>query len=100
MKVTGPDALLAAVFVGEPTPNVEPSAALLRAIYGLTPAETRLVLALLEGVCVSDYAENASVTLNTVRTQLKSIFLKTGCQSQVELVRKILSNHMLRLVHK
>lgn len=97
---TGPDELLAAVFVGEPTPNVEPSAALLRAIYGLTPAETRLVLALLEGVCVSDYAENASVTLNTVRTQLKSIFLKTGCQSQVELVRKILSNPMLRLVHK
>jgi DNA-binding CsgD family transcriptional regulator len=94
---TGPDELLAAVFVGEPSPNVAPSSALLRTLYGLTPTETRLLLALLEGACVSDYADCAGVSLNTARSQLKSIFLKTGCQRQAELIKKIVSDPMLRL---
>jgi DNA-binding NarL/FixJ family response regulator len=72
----------------------------LRTLYGLTSAETRLLLALLDGACVSGYAESAGVSLNTVRSQLKSILLKTGCRRQAELMRKILSNPMLRLAHR
>jgi DNA-binding CsgD family transcriptional regulator len=94
---TGTAEFLAAVFVGDPSPNADPSTALLRAIYGLTPAETRLLLALLEGSCVSDYAQTAGVSLNTVKSQLKSVFLKTGCRRQAELVRKVVSDPMLRL---
>jgi DNA-binding CsgD family transcriptional regulator len=94
---TGTDEFLAAVFIGEPSPKVAPSVALLRALYGFTPAETRLLLALVGGNSVGDFIETAGVSLNTARSQLKAIFLKTGCERQAELVRKILSDPILRL---
>jgi DNA-binding CsgD family transcriptional regulator len=65
------------------------SGTLLHDLYGLTPAETRLSIMLLQGATLSEIAEWASVSLNTVRTQLKSIFAKTGIKRQTDLVRKL-----------
>jgi DNA-binding CsgD family transcriptional regulator len=65
------------------------SEAILHDLYGLTRAETRLSIMLLQGATLSEIAQNAGVSLNTVRTQLKSVFAKTGMKRQVDLVRKL-----------
>ncbi|TXS91897.1 PAS domain-containing protein [Parahaliea maris] len=58
-------------------------------LYGLTPAEARLAIALCEGATVNEYAEGRGVAVGTVRIQLKSIFSKLGLNRQPELVRLI-----------
>jgi DNA-binding CsgD family transcriptional regulator len=55
-------------------------------LYNLSPAELRVASALLTGKSPEEYAQEAGVTLNTVRTQVKSLFQKTGTHRQSELV--------------
>ena len=55
--------------------------------YGLTPAETRVALHLADGGTVAGYAEAGGLSVGTVRSQLKSIFAKTGARRQSDLVR-------------
>ena len=56
---------------------------------GLTRAEVRVALYLIEGGAVADCARALSVSEGTVRTQLKSIFAKTGIRRQADLPRLI-----------
>jgi len=63
----------------------------LRAVYGLTPAESRVALLLADGHSPRQICERIGVTENTVRTQIKSIFSKTGVRRQSELIRVLLS---------
>ena len=56
-------------------------------LYGLTPAESRLAAGLFEGKTPADYATDASVSIYTVRTQIRSIFEKTNTKRQVELIK-------------
>jgi DNA-binding CsgD family transcriptional regulator/PAS domain-containing protein len=58
----------------------------IRAVYGLTPAEARLALLLLEGKSIAEAAQENEVSKDTVRSQLKQIFLKTGTRRQGELI--------------
>ncbi len=58
-------------------------------ILGLTPAEWRLALELRQGQSVSDAALALGVSVNTARTQVKSIFAKLGVARQSELVRRL-----------
>lgn len=60
-------------------------------LYDLSPAELRVASALLKGLSPEEYALEAGVTLHTVRSQLKSLFAKTGTRRQSELVA-VLSN--------
>jgi len=60
-------------------------------LYQLTPAEVKLVLALVGGASPNEIAECCGLSQNTVRNQLKSIFSKTGTHRQAELVGLILS---------
>ena len=53
--------------------------------YRLTPAEARLAMHLGEGGSLAEYAEAAGVAIGTARTQLKSIFAKTGVNRQAAL---------------
>lgn len=55
--------------------------------YGLKAAEIRLAEALAKGITPEDYATSAELQISTVRTQLRSIFLKTGTKRQSDLVR-------------
>jgi len=67
-----------------------PRGAVLRKIYGLTAAEGRLAEALLENQTIETYAQSAGVSRNTVRTDLSSLFAKTGTRRQAELLRMLL----------
>lgn len=60
------------------------------AYYRLTKTEARLAEFLMSGGSLSDYAEQASVTRNTARNQLQSIFQKVGVNRQAELVAAML----------
>jgi len=57
--------------------------------FGLSAAEARLARAICHGDSVEEYARDQGLRLPTVRTQLSSIFSKTGTKRQATLVRLI-----------
>jgi DNA-binding CsgD family transcriptional regulator len=76
----------AAVWIVNSGPPAPPSEELLGALFGLTRAEARLARGVLTGSTAGEYARQAGVRMATVRTQLHSIFIKTGVTRQAELV--------------
>jgi DNA-binding CsgD family transcriptional regulator len=77
----------AVVLVTDPAEEVRPMAETLRIRYGLTPAESRLALLLVDGHSPHQIADMLGVSRNTVKTQLASIYNKTGASRQSQLVR-------------
>lgn len=57
--------------------------------FGLTQAESRLCGQLLSGADLAEAAMRLGVSRNTVRTQLRQVFAKTGTHSQAALMRLI-----------
>lgn len=57
------------------------------AAYGLTPAEKRVLEGIVSGKRPAEIAAAASVSVETVRSQLKAIYGKTGADRQPALVR-------------
>jgi DNA-binding CsgD family transcriptional regulator len=78
------------VFASDPEWTPEVPAARLSHLYGLTPAEAQLAQQLASGLDLCEIAEASHRTRNTVRTQLKQVFHKTGTRRQAELVRLVL----------
>ncbi|WP_432459710.1 MULTISPECIES: alpha/beta fold hydrolase [unclassified Agarivorans] len=60
--------------------------------YNISPAELRIVALLLEERTLHQIAEKNKVSINTVRSQLKAIFAKTGCHRQSELIKLALTS--------
>jgi len=58
-------------------------------MFGLTAAEARLVRALAAGETLEAYAQANDLKRNTVKTQLRAAFEKTGTDRQTALVRLI-----------
>jgi len=58
-------------------------------LYGLTPAESRIALALARGKRLTELAGEFGVQITTLRTQLRSILTKCGVERQSDLVRLI-----------
>ncbi len=54
--------------------------------YPLTPAEAKIAIALLQGGDLRGIAAAQRVSLETVRTQLKSVFAKTNTARQADLI--------------
>ena len=59
----------------------------LRALYGLTPAETEVANALMTGFTLEEASRLRNVSVATIRSQLKALMAKTGTKRQVELIR-------------
>jgi DNA-binding CsgD family transcriptional regulator len=74
-----------------------PSLEVIRQSLGLTEAESRLVHALASGRTVADYCESNGVSRNTAKTQLSSVFQKTGAARQADLVRMVANRAMPEL---
>ncbi|WP_426109788.1 helix-turn-helix transcriptional regulator [Massilia sp. PWRC2] len=60
-------------------------------IFGLSAAEARLAHALGGGMSVQDFAALYSVSVATVRTQLRAVLYKTGEARQQDLVRMLIA---------
>lgn len=63
--------------------------------YGFTPAEARLAILLAQGMDLNSVAKQLSVSVQTVRSQLKAIFAKANVSRQAELVTLLLSDMLL-----
>jgi len=87
-------AAAAVLFIRDPARQQQASEDLLARAYGLTPAEARLAAALSRGLRLEEFAVEQNVSLNTVRTQLRAVFDKTGTHRQADLVRLALGTAM------
>jgi len=56
-------------------------------VYGLTMGERRALSGIVNGKTVTQIAEEADLSRETIRTQLKSLYSKTATGSQAELLR-------------
>lgn len=66
-----------------------PSQSRLIEMFRVTPAEAKLLTHLVEGLTLTEAAEALGVSRNTARTQLSSIFTKTGVNRQTQLVKLV-----------
>jgi DNA-binding CsgD family transcriptional regulator len=82
---------MAAIFCSDPDAVVGQLSQRLERMYQMTPAEAQLTEALVNGKSLQEHAEARSVSMNTVRTQLKSAAAKTGARRQADLVRIVLT---------
>lgn len=76
----------AAVWILAPQAPRLPHPRILGVLFGLSRAEARLALRLLAGQTPQECAREAGVGVATVRSQLHSMFAKTGARRQAELV--------------
>ena len=65
-------------------------------LFDLTSAEARVAAAIAEGSDLKSLADRLSLSVETVRGQLKSVFRKTGTRRQNELAARILLSPALR----
>jgi DNA-binding CsgD family transcriptional regulator len=63
-----------------------PAAAVLEGLFDLTPAEARVASALTGGATIREISRQIGIGEETVRSQLKAVFEKTGTRRQAELV--------------
>jgi DNA-binding CsgD family transcriptional regulator len=76
----------ALLLLTELAPKPAPSVDVLIKAFGLSPAEARLAARVASGISLEDVADELTVALATVRTQIKAVFAKTGTHRQGELV--------------
>jgi len=81
---------LAMILVADPDARA-PSERDLAEFFGLSPAESRLAMALLARNVLHDIAAASGVRITTARTQLSSILRKVGVTRQAELIRVLSS---------
>jgi DNA-binding CsgD family transcriptional regulator/PAS domain-containing protein len=77
---------LALLIVADPDAHRVPAPELADC-FGLSPAESRLALALMTGKKLADIAVHFGVQITTLRTQLSSILRKVGVKRQIDLIR-------------
>lgn len=80
----------AVIVVHHDTGRMGRTGELLQKCFGLSPAEVRVVEALQGGGTLSEIAVELGVAHSTVRSQLRSIFEKTGARRQTDLIRFVL----------
>ncbi len=71
------------------SPALEPM--MLRDLFGLTDAESRVAEAYLRVDTVKEVAALLGVSANTIKTHLAAVYLKTGCTRQAQLVRLLMA---------
>ncbi|HJV68845.1 helix-turn-helix transcriptional regulator [Ideonella sp.] len=67
-------------------------------MFDLTPAEARLVGALVTGTTLEQYATHRGISIGTARGQLKQVQAKTGARRQPDLVRMVLTSAAAHLL--
>lgn len=80
------------VFITDPEKEVEIPQATIMRLYGLTEGEARVVKSLVSGRTPDGVARQLDISVNTVRTHLKSAFGKIGASGQPELIKRVLTD--------
>jgi DNA-binding CsgD family transcriptional regulator len=74
-----------------------PPADLVQSLFDLTPAEARVAHGLASGKTVDDIALDNGISSNTVRTQIRRVLEKTGCDRQTDVVALLTGISSIRL---
>ena len=83
---------LALVFIKEVNSQAPLNQEILQSLFKLSQRETELAILLVQGNTLSEIAFQKHRSLNTLKTQLKSLFSKTSTNSQSQLVARLLSS--------
>lgn len=73
-----------------------PATGSLRDAFGLTRAEAQLLAAVVGGSDLPTYADSHGISIETARTHLKRVLNKTGHHRQIDMVRSLASDILLR----
>lgn len=94
MRVSGrPEARSGALlFVFDPEAAPGMRSELVKRLFGLSDAEAALAVALCAGQTLDDASAGRGTSMSTVRSQLRSIFSKTGTNRQADLVAVLLAS--------
>ncbi|TXT23049.1 MAG: LuxR family transcriptional regulator [Gallionellaceae bacterium] len=76
------------VSASAPCPAICPD--LLRSAYGLTPAEARVAIAMLEDKSAREMADELGVSFHTVRVQIRQVYAKLGVNTRAGFVKLML----------
>ena len=68
-------------------PDIDSLPPTLKHLYGLSPAECRVAIGMLESSSTRQVAESLARSEETVRSQLKAIYAKTGMHTQAQLLK-------------
>jgi DNA-binding CsgD family transcriptional regulator len=82
-------AAVATVFVNKAALDLPSPPEAIAKEFGLTPAELRVLFAIIEVGGVHDAAEVLGIAEGTVKTHLHHLFEKTGASRQAELVKLV-----------
>lgn len=80
-----------AMFVSDSGYRPPAPVAALKSLFGLTPAESRIAWAFVEGRRVDDIAEHLGISPTTVAFHKRNIFQKTNTNRQVDLIALLLA---------
>jgi DNA-binding CsgD family transcriptional regulator len=73
--------------ISMPNLALRPSATELREFYGLSAAQGRVIACLLRGKNINDTATELHISVNTIRSHLRSVYEKLGVNNKSELFR-------------
>lgn len=83
-----------ALYLCDPDSAFNLPAETLRSLYDMTPTEAGVTIALVNGRSPAQISEDHGVRIDTVRSQLKSIYYKMGVNKQQDVIRVLLSGVM------
>ena len=82
--------IYAAVYFNDPDSRIRIDPERLRLLYSLSRAEIRVAIALVDTPDSNAVARRCSVSLHTVRSHIKSLFIKTQTRNRAELMKCLL----------
>lgn len=82
----------ATIIMRDPSRRLKMATLHLERLFNLSRAEARLAGLLVEGLSLEESAVRLNVSRHTVRSQIKSIFIKTGTNRQSDLVRILINS--------
>lgn len=81
-----------AVFLSTPHQSINLSSKAMMSEFALSKSEAYFVMALAQGKSLKDYAEETKLSVNTLKSHLRSIFKKTNVNRTSQLIHKILTS--------
>ena len=91
---TMPDGPAAVLLLADPDRRVRLPQQVIAKLFGLTPTESRIALALAEGQRTDEIAVSMGISMTTVAFHLRNLFQKTDTNRQADLIVLILAASM------
>ncbi len=88
----------AVLFISQVSEKKQLAEQFIKELYVLSPRELQVCILFFNSLALEEIGEHLGITYQSVRTYVKQIYAKTGCNSQVELF-KLLSSFAVEFEH-